>query len=767
MTPLQFSIDFDAVPALRAAGAVDKAFAAIGGSAEKASAQIGAGMSSASKAVESFQKRFDKAAGSLSTVAGGVAAAVGAVGGATVLFGKSVLDSGAELEKLETQLQTLMGSAEAGSARFRELFKIGASTPFEVGDLVQADATLRALGANAEEALPMVLDFAGAMNADLQSAALDVGRAMMFGAGAVETLAGRALRAQVELRTGQDSLKMSTEEFAKQVKTTLTDTNGIFAGGTAKLSKTWAGGISNLADEWTKFQKAVNDSGFFAGMKALLGETLAAFDANREAINGVATTIGNVLLESVQRFITLIGNVRDGWTRVQMAVNAIGGLFDVVVSKIAGMVRGIADAVVGIAYMQEAITGIHADAILETANAIAAKAAGIQAVANQSVAEAANEGARLRQELNDGAKWAKDINTSIDMAAQHARNVKIGDPQARGQQVAKSKPDEDAARKLKALQKELDAEVKAHADAAAEIGFDEETVRAMRFTREVNETAAQFDKLIAMRQAAGQEIVSTEAQKNETLANLSREYMAEEAKIEAEALEDAIEKRRALEQKAAADRLRILEEEAATRARIMSSMYDFATSAASSTANQLVQVEGKKSDAIKAISAGLFADLLDQLAKYFGVKAAAAAATGNFVAAGLFAAGGVVAAAGAGVVRGLAAKSSGGDTGEVFHQGGVDLMPGDRVQTGETVGVINRGATRDMGLDEVSLRNANHRGMSNAGGSGVFRLRIGNADVAIVEELSRIDTRSNGGFHRRMRGQQASGDLAPGFRGRL
>lgn len=762
MTPLRFDVDFEAVPALRAADAVDKALAKMGDTASAAGKQFSTAMQGAQNSAQALNKGFTA---SMSAIAGPVKAAAAtfaALGGASALLAKTLLDDGAKMEKLETQLRVLTGSAEAGTARFQELFRIGASTPFEVGDLVEADVILRSLGAHAEEVLPMVLDFAGAMGTDLQSAALDVGRAMQFGAGAVETLAGRALRAQVELRTGQDALKMSNKQFADEVKRTLTDTNGIFAGGTAMLSKTWSGAVSNLADEWTKFKKAVNDSGFFAGMKALLQATLAAFDANRAAINDVADMVGRVLLENVQRFITLLGGLRDGWTRFQLGVNAVGGLFDVAVAKAAGMVRVIAEGAVGIARMQEAITGL-APPLMGAAQALAQTAAVFEGGAKRGIAEAAAEGARLNEELGKGAAWASAINTSIDKAAYAARTFKVGDVESRAPQAMRAEVDEASLKKVQAAAKEFDALVQDAADAAAMIGASAADARRIAFEQELRDTTKQFDTLIAVRVAAGADALELERQKNAALANLTATFEAEQAELLAQQIEEANAARLAQEQAAAAARLAVLEQEAQRREAITRSVLDFTTSAAVSAANTLIASEEDKAAAIKAISAGMFADLLDQLARYFGVKAGAAAATGNFVQAGLFAAGSVVAATGASVVRGMAASSTEGGGGEVFHQGGVGVMPGDVVQTGETMAVLNRGATRDMGLDEVGLRALNHRGGERQSG-GVYRLRVGNAEIDLVEELAAIDARNNGGFTRRMRGQ---GRMAPGFRGAM
>lgn len=256
---------------------------------------LGMAASAATKVVSAFAKPL------LSVTKGGIAA-------------------GAQMEGFETRLSVLMGSSQAAKERLDELFQIGSTTPFELPGLIEAEVNLRALGVNAEKTLPMVMDFAGAMGVDLASAAVEVGRAMQFGAGAVETISGRALRAQVELRTGADALKMSTEEFRDAMVATLTDEDGIFAGGTQKLAATFEGMLSNLQDAFFKFRKEVGEADLFLTAKAALQTVLELLNKNQAAVSGLAREIGEGvsrkifgLISAMGKFIALILRGREGF----------------------------------------------------------------------------------------------------------------------------------------------------------------------------------------------------------------------------------------------------------------------------------------------------------------------------------------------------------------------------------------------------------------------------------------------------------------------
>lgn len=250
-------------------------------------------------------------------------------------LGSAGIEAGAQMEGFETRLTVLMGSAGAAKDRLDELFQIGSTTPFELPGLIEAEVNLRALGVNAEKTLPMVMDFAGAMGVDLASAAVEVGRAMQFGAGAVETISGRALRAQVELSTGADALKMSTEEFREAMVQTLTDPDGIFAGGTDKLAATFNGMLSNLSDSFFKFRKEVGDADLFVTAKATLKVVLDLLDKNKAAVSDLASTFGKGLADAIIFVIDLMFKIpvlflkmqqgaqifRQIWLTIKIAIN--------------------------------------------------------------------------------------------------------------------------------------------------------------------------------------------------------------------------------------------------------------------------------------------------------------------------------------------------------------------------------------------------------------------------------------------------------------
>ena len=77
----------------------------------------------------------------------GVEMLSGAVGG----LADAMIGGNAEFERYETQFGVLLGSAEAAQARLEDLAHFGATTPFELPQVVQADKILQSFGLHAED----------------------------------------------------------------------------------------------------------------------------------------------------------------------------------------------------------------------------------------------------------------------------------------------------------------------------------------------------------------------------------------------------------------------------------------------------------------------------------------------------------------------------------------------------------------------------------------------------------------------------------------
>jgi hypothetical protein len=184
------------------------------------------------------------------------------------------IQKSAEFEKVKVRLNAMFGSVERGTEAFNTFNKIAATTPFTLQDVVEAGATLKAFGADAEELIKPVSDLAAFMGTTATEAAAALGRAFAGGAGAADILRERGILQLVKDSQGiKDLTKITLPEFRAALEKTITDPSVGVAGATDKLSKTLSGLFSNLADSFTRLMAALGDiaagSVFRTGVSAL------------------------------------------------------------------------------------------------------------------------------------------------------------------------------------------------------------------------------------------------------------------------------------------------------------------------------------------------------------------------------------------------------------------------------------------------------------------------------------------------------------------
>lgn len=184
------------------------------------------------------------------------------------------IQKSAQFEKVKVRLNAMFGSVEAGTKAFDTFNKIAATTPFTLEDVVEAGASLKAFGADAESLIKPVSDLAAFMGTTAAEAASALGRAFAGGAGAADILRERGILQLVRDSQGiEDLSKITLPEFRRALEKTITDPSVGVAGATDKLSKTMSGLFSNLADSFSRLSAAVGDvatGGMFrAGVQAL------------------------------------------------------------------------------------------------------------------------------------------------------------------------------------------------------------------------------------------------------------------------------------------------------------------------------------------------------------------------------------------------------------------------------------------------------------------------------------------------------------------
>jgi hypothetical protein len=226
-----------------------------------------------------------------------------AVATLSATFGKFAQKS-MEFEKVKVRLNAMFGSVQRGTEAFNAFNKIAATTPFTLQDVVEAGASLKAFGADAENLIKPVSDLAAFMGTTATEAAQALGRAFAGGAGAADILRERGILQLVRDSQGiEDLSKITLPEFRAALEKTITDPSIGIAGATDKLSKTMSGMVSNLQDSFVRLSAALGDTIiFFSGAKKIIPALTGIFSGLTEAITRFNETDQETFLRLISEF---------------------------------------------------------------------------------------------------------------------------------------------------------------------------------------------------------------------------------------------------------------------------------------------------------------------------------------------------------------------------------------------------------------------------------------------------------------------------------
>lgn len=252
-------------------------------------------------------------------------------------IGRAAIQTNAQFETYIVQFQTLLGSTEAAQERMQELAEFGLKTPFELPEIIQASRQLEVFGGAAlatGDNLRMVGDIAAGVGRPFQEVAFWVGRmydalqsGRPFGESAMRLQEMGALsgdvRAQMERLQKQG--KSSSEIwaiFAEQV-------GGRFAGNMDRLSKTFQGIMSNLAD-FSNWLLRIAGKPVFEEIKDSAARLMAILEENRPELEKIAEAFGEVAANALDFISTqLLDRLETmDFQEVMDMVDALGGMVE-------------------------------------------------------------------------------------------------------------------------------------------------------------------------------------------------------------------------------------------------------------------------------------------------------------------------------------------------------------------------------------------------------------------------------------------------------
>lgn len=207
-------------------------------------------------------------------------------------FKKNFVDVASEFERFKTILETTEGSAAGAQKSMDWISDFAAKTPFELAEVTDAFVKLRAYGLDPTNGLLKTLgDTGAAMGKPVMQAVEAIADAVTgenerlkeFGIKGSKS-GGKTTYSYTD-KAGKQRSKTVNSNNRKMIESTLTAIwNEKYGGAMDKMSVTWAGMVSNLKDQWTRFTNSAMNAGLFDWMKNKLGGFLNQL--NTMAANG-------------------------------------------------------------------------------------------------------------------------------------------------------------------------------------------------------------------------------------------------------------------------------------------------------------------------------------------------------------------------------------------------------------------------------------------------------------------------------------------------
>ena len=262
----------------------------------------------------------DKSARSAKTGLGGMFATAGGfvlggainmVAGSILNVGKSILFANANAEQAKMSLETVLGSQDAAVAKFEELQKFAAETPFAFPELVTATINLESFGLKSTEWIGTIGDTASAMGKSVDQVTQAVLDAQT---GQYERLKELGIMASVEgdkvkfkyMKDGQEIVETVDRNNQEMINSTLTGIwNSKYEGAMEKQSQSFIGRWSTLKDNINMKLQEVS-GGIFGFASSSIGILIDVF------ANGFFDTFDSILGPSVTGFIKNLADLGSG-----------------------------------------------------------------------------------------------------------------------------------------------------------------------------------------------------------------------------------------------------------------------------------------------------------------------------------------------------------------------------------------------------------------------------------------------------------------------
>ena len=205
-------------------------------------------------------------------------------------IGAPVVKVAADFEQLQLRLESLYQDSGRAAEAFEKFRQVAADTPATLKGVVEAGATLKAFGLEAEDTITAAADLAAYMGMDVVEAAAAMGRAFAGGVGAADILRERGVLNLIKSFKGIDDLtKLTLPEFREAMLSTFTDSAAGIAGSADRMSESYTGAVANMEDAIESLQAAIGSK-----LTPILGAAANAVASLANRLSGTKSGIAAV-----------------------------------------------------------------------------------------------------------------------------------------------------------------------------------------------------------------------------------------------------------------------------------------------------------------------------------------------------------------------------------------------------------------------------------------------------------------------------------------
>jgi tape measure domain-containing protein len=277
--------------------------------------------------INNAMNRFQNSLGGFTTKI-----AIGA--GAAALAFKPFLDSGVEFEKMTTLIENFFGGVAGGKKTFTWAQDLAYQTPVSLEQVIKSMVKLKSAGMEPMDgSLKAIIDTVAKMGGSTeQFERVTLAISQMYSktkisAQEMNQLAENNIPAwkilsEVTGKTVGELQKMGEKKLLTQEYVTkfIAGLKAFGTGGSEKMMKTFAGGVSNLEDVFWKFKIGVMQSGVFEYLKENLFNLLTYLTPER--MNNIARTVGTELTALFKELGTA---AKEAWPVIKGIGEAISG----------------------------------------------------------------------------------------------------------------------------------------------------------------------------------------------------------------------------------------------------------------------------------------------------------------------------------------------------------------------------------------------------------------------------------------------------------